>query len=380
MTLLIISHTDHYIGPEGEVVGWASTVQEINELACIFSKIIHIACLHKRNGPAGLEPYLYPNIEFIHIPPAGGPGLRKLTNILVMPIIIAKVFSQLRRSTCFQFRAPTAMGVYLIPLLTLFARKKGWYKYAGNWVEPNPPSSYALQRWMLKQWQGRKVTINGSWPDQPAHCLSFENPCLTEETLERGLSNLGSRTFTSPYNIAFVGRLGKNKGVDLLLGALAELKEKTLMGNIHIVGDGPDRQRLEEMARERGLQAHFHGFLRREFVFDILRKADILVLPSASEGFPKVLAEAWSFGCIPVVTRVSAIDQYVIEGTTGFLIERENRTVAGVHAKLEAIFERNDLRIIATNGYNLAVKFTYEAYGKRILRDILMYDQSPSKG
>lgn len=371
MTLLIISHTEHYYS-DGTIVGWAPTVQEINELASAFSRIIHVACLHReKEAPLGYEPYTKENIEFVPIPSAGGKGLKKLTNFAVMPGIIQTVFRELRRATCFQFRAPTAMGLYLIPLLTLFSRKPGWFKYGGDWVSSSVPYTYAAQRFMLRYCQLRKVTINGVWPKQPGHCLSFENPCLTSNAIARGEEAFKSKQYAPPYNIAFVGRLTANKGVELMIRALAGLDDRSVIGQVHLIGDGPDREKLYALVNEFRLDVRFHGFLVREAVFDILNECHVLVLPSASEGFPKVLPEAWNFGCVPVVTRVSAIDQYLKEGISGFLIEASERSVPGIARRLSDVFARNDLRIIARNGRELVHRFTYEYYRKRVLEEIL---------
>ena len=76
----------------------------------------------------------------------------------------------------FQFRAPTGIGVYVIPFLTLYTKTPGWFKYAGNWNQNPAPLGYRIQRRFLKK-QNRIVTINGSWDNQPKHCLTFENPC-----------------------------------------------------------------------------------------------------------------------------------------------------------------------------------------------------------
>src|SRR5690606_25125302 len=147
--------------------------------------------------------------------------------------------------------------------------------------------------------------------------------------------------------------------------------ERTLIGEIHLVGDGPERENLAVIARKNDLKVIFHGFLPRESVFEILKKGHVLVLPSASEGFPKVVAEAWNFGCIPVVTRVSAVDQYVKDGITGFLIDPDDRSVEGIHNKLLTVFQRHDLQMIAARGRELVGKFTYDYYRDRLLKEIL---------
>src|SRR5690606_41947831 len=63
--------------------------------------------------------------------------------------------------------------------------QKGWIKYAGNWKQKDAPVAYRFQTWLLER-QSRPVTINGRWPNQPKHCLSYENPCLTKQELDEG--------------------------------------------------------------------------------------------------------------------------------------------------------------------------------------------------
>src|SRR5690606_32323636 len=123
-----------------------------------------------------------------------------------------------------------------IPYLTLFVKKKGWYKYARNWNQENPPLGYRLQRAMLKR-QKRKVTINGKWPNQPKHCLTFENPCLTLEEREEGQQVIEQKEFKPSFTFCFVGRLEDAKGVRRILDAFSGLADKSLVKAIHFAGD-----------------------------------------------------------------------------------------------------------------------------------------------
>src|SRR5690606_6991269 len=160
-----------------------------------FKEIYHIAFLHTGAPPPSSLPYTSANIKFVPLTPVGGKGMgEKIKIILNLPKIISVVQKTLNRVDAFQLRTPTGMGVFLIPYLTLFCNKKGWYKYAGNWNQENPPLGYALQRSMLKA-QKRKVTINGKWPNQPKHCLTFENPCLTLEEREEGRQVMEQKEF-----------------------------------------------------------------------------------------------------------------------------------------------------------------------------------------
>jgi len=170
MRILVISHTEHF-EKDGRIVGWGPTVRELDHLAQHFGEVIHVACFYPNKvASSSAQEYRSGNVNFVSIPAYGGSSfLAKLRILSTAPTIIKTVFRELKRADAFQFRAPTSMGIYLIPLLTLFTRKKGWFKYAGNWMQSNPPMSYRFQRIWLKKMNHRKVTINGKWQGQKDH-------------------------------------------------------------------------------------------------------------------------------------------------------------------------------------------------------------------
>lgn len=371
MKLAIISHTEHYKQTDGTVVGWGPTVSELNHLAQDFEELYHIAFLHPEAAPPSSLPYTASNITFIPLKPVGGKGMvSKLKILLSIPGTIKTVRKALKNVDAFQLRTPTGIGVFLIPYFTLFSTKKGWYKYAGNWNQKNPPLGYALQRWMLKH-QKRKVTINGSWPSQPGHCLTFENPCLTQAEREAGKQVAASKTFEPPFTFCFVGRLEDAKGVQRIMDAFGKLPSLKTVAAIHFVGNGKKRAHYEKECKKLKLPAVFHGFLEREKVFEIYRKSDFLLLPStASEGFPKVIAEAMNFGSIPIVSNVSGIGQYV-DAQNGFIVKPCTATEL---KKLLQELERTTaekLKIKAVEAHKVAKDFTFENYRYRIKTAII---------
>jgi len=101
--------------------------------------------------------------------------------------------------------------------------------------------------------------------------------------------------------LAFVGRLVSDKGVGCLLQALAALKKKTITPRLSIIGDGPERARLEEMRLELGLRDHvrFWGAQSQSEISAILRRHLILVVPTMiAEGFGVVALEGLASGCV----------------------------------------------------------------------------------
>ena len=371
MKLAIISHTEHYRNTDGEIVGWGPTITEINHLIDRFDKIYHVAFFHEEEPPPSSIPYTSEAIEFVALPPSGGKTLgSKLSVLTNLPQTLAVVKNVLKKVDAFQFRAPVGIGVYLIPYLNR-SEKKGWFKYAGNWAQENPPLGYALQRKMLMN-QHRTVTINGKWPQQPKQCLTFENPCLTLKEREEGKILLQNKAYRPKFTFCFVGRLEDEKGVQRILDAFASFDNaRHFVEEIHLIGNGAKRTHYEEQVGKNDLPVTFHGFLSRNEVFDIYQQSHFLLLPStASEGFPKVIAEGMNFGCIPIVSDVSSIGQY-IHAANGFIVNPTTaEKLASILVEIQQLKEEV-LKEKATQAYQVAKNFTFEHYNERIMTEIL---------
>ncbi|WP_138434678.1 glycosyltransferase [Winogradskyella algicola] len=369
MKLAIISHTEHYKLSDGTIVGWGPTITEINFLAQIFDEIYHIAMFHNAEAPESSLPYTSNKIKFIPIDPSGGHSLLdKIKVALSAPKVIRTVNSILKKTDCFQLRAPTGIGVFLIPYLTIFSKKKGWYKYAGNWNQKSPPLGYALQRFMLKH-QNRKVTINGSWPNQNEHCLSFENPCLTENDLENGIRVRSNKRKEGLVNFCYAGRLERQKGVERIIRAFNNLDEEMSdrVGTVHLVGNGSEVEYFKNLSDDSKINFVFHGFLPTDKLFQIYESSHFFIMPTtASEGFPKVIAEAMNFGCLPIVSNISSIGQYVKDGKNGFLISPVNEgNVIKVISKA-LLMPSGNFRLFVIENEEIVRKFSYMYYVERI--------------
>jgi glycosyltransferase involved in cell wall biosynthesis len=126
----------------------------------------------------------------------------------------------------------------------------------------------------------------------------------------------------------FVGRLVERKGVDVLLRAVARLPG-SLPLRVVIVGDGPERGRLEALARELGLdtRVRFSGRVSAAELERSYRAARVFVLPAVvdrrgdTEGLGVVLLEAMSYGVPVVASRTGGITDIVEDGTNGILVE-----------------------------------------------------------
>jgi len=128
--------------------------------------------------------------------------------------------------------------------------------------------------------------------------------------------------------IVFVGRLVAKKGVDHLIEAVALLPaELRARHRLSVVGSGPLRARLEERARELGVDAEFLGHLDPEEVRRRFGRARVLGAPSRtagdgdSEGFGMVFLEAAAQGTPAVAYRHGGVNESVVDGSTGLLAD-----------------------------------------------------------
>jgi glycosyltransferase involved in cell wall biosynthesis len=134
-----------------------------------------------------------------------------------------------------------------------------------------------------------------------------------------------------PLAIVSVGRAVEKKGYADLLQALAGLRDDPRWRFEH-VGGGPLTARLKRKAERTGIadRAMWHGAQSRDFVFALLARADLFVLPSRlaasgdRDGLPNVLMEAQAFGVPVLSTDVSGIPELITHGENGWLVPQKD--------------------------------------------------------
>ena len=136
-----------------------------------------------------------------------------------------------------------------------------------------------------------------------------------------------------PPVIVSVGRLVKMKGFDLLIEASRRLLDNGIDHRVFILGDGPEKSRLEEQVHELVLddQVQLLGYCAPELVKTMLKSAAAFVLPArwdkatkAQDGIPVALMEAMAKGVPVVSTYTSGIPELVVDGVTGYLAKPDD--------------------------------------------------------
>lgn len=121
--------------------------------------------------------------------------------------------------------------------------------------------------------------------------------------------------------LVFMGRLIAWKGIDITLDALAAAHAAGIEASLEIVGDGSEREKLERMVRDKGLEKAviFHGFRSQDECAEILRAADALILNSLWECGGAVVLEAMSVGRPVIASDWGGPADYV-DSTCGILV------------------------------------------------------------
>ena len=372
--LLIVSDTPMRMVKDAEYEAYEPVVREIENMEHIFTDITWIGYNYNNDLSRSNLRKIYSNkVNYIFLDRTGGSRLSDKLNILlkIIPYFII-ILKEIRKNDIIHTRAPSLPAFLAIIASIFFNKKKYWHKYAGNWIQKNAPFSYSIQRWLLNMNIGNsKVTINGVWPSQNQNILSFENPCLTEVELESSTIIAKQKDYSGKLNLCFVGRLEPAKGALIILELLQNLEDVDWVDTFYIIGDGPSKNIIENKKPNLPFKVCLTGWLSRDQLNEVYTKCHLIILPSyASEGFPKVLAEAASYGCVPIVSNLSSISQYINNNISGVLIDDLTQSnIKSVLSKLSN--KREKLMSMASSASKWVSLFTYSRYVFRIENEII---------
>jgi glycosyltransferase involved in cell wall biosynthesis len=168
------------------------------------------------------------------------------------------------------------------------------------------------------------------------------------------------------FIVGTIAELHKIKGLDVLLESWKEFK-KTHSGNLVIVGEGEEKQNLQNRAKNLSIldSVIFQGFVDNARSF--LLGFDIFVLPSRSENLPYAILEAGFAKRAVIASRVGGIPEIIQNENCGILVEKEN-----VSALAEALIKlANDRNLRETLGNNLNKVVTEQFSKEKMMRDTL---------
>jgi glycosyltransferase involved in cell wall biosynthesis len=204
---------------------------------------------------------------------------------------------------------PLPGDISLLGLLTaLRLRKPLLARYGGSWGGDGETTLMnRVTRSCIRRFAGGRnvMLVTGEGPAPPAPGVSWIfSTALTDAELA-AIRPATHAALRNPPSLVYAGRLSPEKGVDVLLEAVALLRRERLdpMPIVRICGDGPERAPLERLAGALGIAdlVTFAGQLDRGGLGEVFLSADLCVQPSRTEGFSKAWLDAMAHG-LPVVT------------------------------------------------------------------------------
>jgi glycosyltransferase involved in cell wall biosynthesis len=172
--------------------------------------------------------------------------------------------------------------------------------------------------------------------------------------------------------LLYLGRLKKYKRIDLILAAVARLRDRGVPPTLFVAGEGDDGPRLRRLARELGLTpdiVSFLGLVSEEKKLELLQRAWVNVLTSAKEGWGITNLEAAACGTPSVVSDSPGLRDSVLDGRTGLLVPHED--VATLADKLQALLSDEDLRDrMGSAARHFAMTLSWDATTERLDRTL----------
>jgi glycosyltransferase involved in cell wall biosynthesis len=183
-----------------------------------------------------------------------------------------------------------------------------------------------------------------------------------------------ARTPGPLVQVLFLGRLSERKGVPELVQALAHATLASLPWHATLAGDG-DLDRFKALARSAGVadRIAFPGWLDRTATANLLRAADILVLPSHDEGMAMSVLEGMAYQLCVICTPVGALAEVIEDNVSGMLVQPGN--IGDLVAALSIAIREPERRERLARAGEALFRRSFEA-GGYARRMIALYQQA----
>jgi glycosyltransferase involved in cell wall biosynthesis len=342
MKFAIITHVIH--GKEsGNYFGYEPYVREMNLWIKNVSEVIIVAPLDSSYKSQIQEFYQHDNISFIMVPSFDVSSIKRTFNsLLVIPSIVWKIYQTMKRADHIHLRCPGNIGLLGCLVQILFPSKPKTAKYAGNWdPKAKQPLSYRFQKWILTNTfltKNMQVLVYGEWETSTKNIKPF----FTASYFEKDKIEVKPRKLEGKISFLFVGTLSNGKQPLYAIQLVEKLYKKGFNLQLTLYGEGIERGMLEKYILENKLEniIFLKGNQNQETVKKAYIENHFVVLPSLSEGWPKVVAEGMFWGCLPIASKVSCVPNMLENGNRGMLLDLNlNQDVQNI----ESILKNKDL-------------------------------------
>lgn len=366
----VIGHVPHWLRADSEPVAYEPYVREMRIWASLFKTLLvcspFISGLPRGNvvdyGRANVrwKPVRYPLT-------LGWPN--KLGRILRLPALTLAVYRTIRASDFVLLRSPghfSLIGSALVRAL----RRRSITKWAGeNGAYEGELLTIRLERALQSRVSlCNPILVYG--PERLPHQVSFIPALMTAAELTEARTASRAKTWKMPWEILAVGRLVPEKSFDLALAGLAELNrlKPDLEWRFTLIGEGRARADLAALSERLGIAGRvaFLGALDFGQVRHYYARSHVAIMPGTKEGWPKIIAEAWAHGAIPVAASGGLVPELISDYKRGVVFEA---TPGALAAGLERLLSQPDnMEALSKGLFQYAEELSLDRFQSRLER------------
>ncbi|MFV8368152.1 glycosyltransferase family 4 protein [Flavobacterium sp. LB2R40] len=372
MKFVIITHVPH-IKEENKYYAYAPYVREMNIWANYVQDVLIVAPTVSTTKTAIDCAYNHPDIKLIPIANFHILNLKGLLNTFFkIPRIYFQVFKAMQAADHIHLRCPGNIGLLGCFVQILFPSTPKTAKYAGNWdPKAKQPWTYRLQKWILSNsflTRNMQVLVYGEWEGSSPNIKPF----FTATYSEKEKLALTPKVLDGVIDFVFVGTLVKGKQPLYAVQLVENLHLKGYSVRLSIYGEGVEREIMEEYIRTHKLATiiSLEGNHSKERIQKAYQDSHFVVLPSISEGWPKVIAEGMFWGCVPIATSVSCVPFMLDYGNRGVLLDMNLDTDAAQIGKI--LSNEPDFHNMRNKASDWSREYTLDVFEQAIVRLILL--------
>ena len=322
MKFAIITHVPHVI-KQNQYFAYAPYVDEMNIWAKNVSELVIVAPISFTEITPVDRSYTHPKITFIAISSFDILDLNGIfRSIGKIPKISWKIYKAMQIADHIHLRCPGNIGLLGCLVQILFPFKPKTAKYAGNWdPKSKQPWTYKCQQWILSNTlltRNMRVLVYGQWEGSSRNIKPF----FTATYAEADKKLINKKYLKETIDFVFVGTLVAGKNPLYAIRLIEKLLQKGYNAILTLYGDGIERDKLELYCITNNLKSTiiFKGNQTKETIQKVYQQSHFVILPSDSEGWPKVIAEGMFWGCVPIATQVSCVPYMLDNGNRGVLL------------------------------------------------------------
>lgn len=380
MTFCIITHVDHH-QDKGNYLAYAPYVREMNMWLKYVDKAIVVAPCGKTEITAIDIPYVGADIDFRCVKSFDITSFKNLIrSLIILPGIVFAIYKAMKESDHIHLRCAGNMALLGCFVQILFPKKKKTAKYAGNW-DPKAEENFfvTVQKWILNNTfltRNMQVMVYGKWEGSSKNVRSLFTATYTEAELAQAIKNESNEGEDNRFtigrdrvtNFLFVGTLTSRKRPTYAIDLVEAILQKGYAVHLFFIGEGDERNGLQKYIRDRNLEKFvtLEGNKNKEEVAAIFRKSEFMILPSKIEGWPKAVAEAMFWGCVPVSTPISCVPYMLDNGSRGVLLDLD--LISDSRKLIKLIDNKDEFREMSNKAKNWSRNYTMERFEEEIFR------------